>query len=139
MDSRPVQALHMTSQEILNTDSMETNIALRGTSHPLSALPVPVCCPSHHQSTSRCTQSFFTDVKTMLTSILGPRQESIRTASCNYLATWVENLEQDFHKWNFKNTQWYPGQSRGEGPPNTTKYIFLDSFQGIQHTCHRLS
>ena len=70
----------------------------------------------------------FTQMKTMLSSLLRPRQETTRTAFCNYLASEVEALKDRdvkiFRSKALKLFKWDPEQGRGKDPPAPGAYTF---------------
>ena len=93
---------------------MEITIQLYATMQPLVTSPSAV---SQHSSVDLQIMDWFALMKMMLSSFLGPRQETTGTAFCNYLASEVAALEdKDFLT--FKNEAvklLHSIQSRAEG------------------------
>ena len=73
---------------------METSIHSDTTHKPAICSTVNTSVVFQPSSVDQQVIDQFAQMKTLLTSFLGPRQEATGTAFCNYLASEVENLEE---------------------------------------------
>ena len=85
-----VASAHNISSGSTNTDSMEISMRSDTSIQPLVTSPSTVF---GHSSVNQQVMDHFAQMKTMLSSVLWARQEIIRTAFCNSLASEVEALE----------------------------------------------
>ena len=83
----------------------------------------------------------FTEMKTILSSFIRPRQETTRTAFCNFLASEVEALEKrDFQTFRNKAVKLWVRVRAGQrkGPVSPSNLHFLGAPVPLPHMCHRL-
>ena len=92
--SASAASAHNISRRSTDTDSMETSICSGTTHQPTICSTASTSVVSQPSSVDQQVMQQFVQIKTMLTSFLGPRQETTRTTLCNYLASEVKNLEE---------------------------------------------
>ena len=88
--SASADAAHDISRASADRDSMEIRMRSDTTIQPSVTSPSSV---SRCSSVDQQVMNQFEQMKTMLSSFLGSRQETTRTAFCNYVASEVEALE----------------------------------------------
>ena len=78
-------------------------------------------------------------MRTMLSVFLGLKQETTRTAVCNYLASEVEALDdRAFQTFRNEDVKQHPKQRTGTvSPINHSNRHFLEAQVQLQHLCHR--
>ena len=59
----------------------------------MDSMEISMQSDTGHSLVNQQVMDQFAQLKTMLSLFLGPRQETIRTAFCNYLASQVDVLE----------------------------------------------
>ena len=104
---------HYISRGSADTDSMEISMRSDSTIHTSLTSPSTVF---QHSRVDEQVMDQFEQLKTMLSSFLRPRQETTRTAFCNYLESEVETLEdRDFQTFSNEAVKLLSGiQSRVE-------------------------
>ena len=83
----------------------------------------------------------YAQMKTMLKSFLGSRQETTSTAFCDYLESEVEDLEvRDFQTFGNKAVKLLMGYSAGQrkGIISHSNLHFLGALVPLPNMCHRL-
>ena len=97
----PEEPVHLLPQHMASTAVQPTWIVWRS----VTTVQPPVTSPwtvSQHSLVDQQVMDQFAQMKTMLSSFLRPRQETIKTALCNYLASEVEALENRYFQ-TFRN------------------------------------
>ena len=80
----------------------------------------------------------FAQMKTMLSSFLGPRQETTRTALYNYLASEFQTLEERDIQTSRNETQKHFSGTQRKGPVSPSTLHFLGALVPRLNSCHRL-